>query len=306
VARQLPPGPAFCAAQAVADPALPLALAGIDWSRPWFAPMRAVGEPLASAVTAGADLRDALDERAAMCGLCNDTGLPLRFVPQAALPEGRAYEAHIYATGAVPTRDNLHDFFNALVWLHFPATKRLLNRLQAAAIARDGVQASRGPVRDAATLFDENAVLFLSAEPALEAVLRGFGWRALFIESRAAWHGRCAVLPFGHALLEKLVRPYKSVTAHAWPLALLPAQAGVAAGAGPDEAPAGSPDFAAVDAMLAASLDAAVPADAFTSRRFAPLPVLGVPGWCDDNRDPAYYADTAVFRPGRRAAAGAA
>ena len=88
-------------------------------------------------------------------------------MPQAALPDGCAYEAHIHATGAVPTRDNLHDFFNALVWLHFPTAKRLLNRLQAAAIARDGVQASRGPVRDAATLFDENAVLFLSAEPAL-------------------------------------------------------------------------------------------------------------------------------------------
>ena len=30
-----------------------------------------------------------------------------------------------------------------------------------------------------------------------------------------------------------------------------------------------------------------------------PLPVLGVPGWCDANGDPAYYEDVAVFRPAR-------
>ncbi|AOY91775.1 hypothetical protein BKK79_08150 [Cupriavidus sp. USMAA2-4] len=282
------------------DATLAAALAAIDWSRPWFAPLRALGQPLACAVAAGADLRGALDACAAPLGLCNDAGLPLHFVPQAALPDGCAYEAHIHATGAVPTRDNLHDFFNALVWLHFPTAKRLLNRLQAAAIARDGVQASRGPVRDAATLFDENAVLFLSAEPALESALRGFGWRALFVEARIAWHDRCTVLPFGHALLEKLVRPYKSVTAHAWPLDLAPA--GVAHGGKSQAAPPEAPDCRAVDEAVAASLRAAVAQGQFAPRRFAPLPVLGVPGWCADNGDPAYYEDTAVFRPGRRAA----
>jgi hypothetical protein len=49
---------------------------------------------------------------------------------------GQAYEAHIFQTRSVPTRDNLHDFFNGLVWLAFPQAKRRLNALQAAEIER--------------------------------------------------------------------------------------------------------------------------------------------------------------------------
>jgi hypothetical protein len=49
----------------------------------------------------------------------------------------------------VPTRENLHDFFNGLVWQTFPLIKRELNALQAAQIAAAGVGKSRGPARDA-------------------------------------------------------------------------------------------------------------------------------------------------------------
>lgn len=258
------------------------ALAGIDWSRPWFRPFAVHGAALAAAVQGGADLRNALDARAAALDLRNARGLPLRFIAQHALPHGSAYEAHIDATGAVPTRDNLHDFFNALVWLHFPRTKRVLNQIQAEVIAREGVQTARGGVRDAATLFDENAVLFLSNDDGMTAALRGFAWGRLFVEGRARWECDCAVVPFGHALLEKLVQPYKSVTAHAWTLPLVPG----------DPAP---------DAVLARSLQSAADAGALRGgRSFAPLPVMGIPGWCEDNADPDFYADATVFRPGRR------
>jgi hypothetical protein len=58
---------------------------------------------------------------------------PLRAPGRAA---GRtAYEEFIGATGCVPTRENLHDFFNGLVWQTFPLIKRELNALQAAQIA---------------------------------------------------------------------------------------------------------------------------------------------------------------------------
>ncbi|NUO87344.1 MAG: DUF3025 domain-containing protein, partial [Cupriavidus sp.] len=212
----------------------------------------------------------------------NARGLPLRFIGQQALPDGSAYEAHIDATGAVPTRDNLHDFFNALIWLHFPQAKRALNQIQAAVIAREGVQTTRGGVRDAATLFDENAVLFLSTDAGMTAALRGFAWGRLFVEGRSRWERDCAVVPFGHALLEKLVQPYKAVTAHAWILPLVP----------------GDP---ALDAMLAGSLQSAADAGALRGgRSFAPLPVMGIPGWCEDNADPDFYNDATVFRPGRR------
>ncbi|MFJ5382546.1 DUF3025 domain-containing protein, partial [Cupriavidus sp. CER94] len=155
-------------------------LSAIDWTRPWFRPF--AGFAASTPAFTGGDLCHALNARAAhLPHLRNAQGLPLRFVPQADLPEGVAYEAHIYATGHVPTRDNLHDAFSALVWLHFPETKRLLNRLQAEAIARDGVGQVRGGLRDAATLFDENAVIFVSPDASLSDALRGFAWHELFV-----------------------------------------------------------------------------------------------------------------------------
>jgi len=275
------------AAAPAADDAFAASLAEIEWSRPWFRPFAEPGAALATAVRGGADLRAMLDEFAAGRDLCNARGQPLRFIAQDALPDGVAYEAHIFATGAVPTRDNLHDFFNALVWLRFPHTKRQLNRIQADVIDREGVRAGRGGARDAATLFDENAVLFLSADRGLASALTGFAWQQLFVDARAAWGRDCAIVPFGHALLEKLVRPYKSVTAHAWTLPFAP-----------HAQQAALPEL---DERLAASLLAAAEGDALKGgRSFAPLPVMGIPGWCAENADADFYADTTVFRPGRR------
>jgi hypothetical protein len=71
-----------------------------------------------------------------------------------------AYEAFIHAQRCVPTRDNLHDFFNGLVWLHWPQLKLQMNRLQAAEIASAGVGARRGPLRDALTVLDENGAVW--------------------------------------------------------------------------------------------------------------------------------------------------
>lgn len=234
---------------------------------------------LVGQLAAGMTIAAALDAAARQLCLTNAAGRPLRFVPQQQLPPGTAYEAHIHATGEVPTRENLHDFLNGLIWLHFPHAKAALNRLQSEAITRDGVGARRGPVRDAATLFDENGVLFVATEDEWEQRLRAFQWRALFVERRAGWHAQCAVVPFGHALLEKLVQPYKSITAHAWPIR-------AAAGAAP----------ATLDLPLAAALRA----DTLLPAALSPLPVLGIPGWSPDNAMPDFYDDTAVFRPGRR------
>lgn len=257
---------------------------GIDWTRPWFRPFAASGVALSAAALSAADLRAALDEQAVAAGLANANDQPLRFVPQSDLPDGVAYEAHIHATGHVPTRDNLHDAFNALIWLHFPATKAVLNRLQAEAIARDGVLPVRGGLRDAATLFDENAVIFLTEDTRLAQALQGFAWHTLFVAARAAWGSACTVIPFGHALLENLVQPYKSITAHAWWLPM----------------PPGTPR-AVIDRKLAESLaEAAGQGTLRGGRCFAPLPVLGIPGWCDENDAPSFYDDTAVFRPGRQ------
>jgi hypothetical protein len=236
---------------------------------------------------------DRLNRLARARGLRTESGHPLRFVDAATVGDGCAYEARIARTGDVPTRLDgpgaLHDLYNALVWLRFPRTKARLNALQAVRIALDGVGGRRGAVRDAVTHFDENALLWVCAEPEPTRALRDFDWQRLFVAMRGRVGGSVGVWAFGHALLEKLEAPYKAITAHAWTVPVSPR-------AGADE----------VDAAVAAQLAAAPPSPA----GFAPLPVMGLPGWCDDNEDPRFYEDRAVFRAAsvrpRRGAGGCA
>jgi hypothetical protein len=245
-----------------------LQLDGIDWHAPWLVPLRAVGQAVQQRVLVGCLVADALNS----VGAC-----PVGFVRQAELPPGQAYEQYIFDTGQVPTRENLHDFFNGLVWLQFPHTKRRLNQLQAQAIAADGVQAVRGPLRDALTVFDENGAV-LSAPPALWAALRARDWQALFVDLRPLWREARLVL-FGHALLEKLVSPRKPMVAHVY------------------QAPVAINSIASLDAWLAQ----AVQPGPWAAKPFTPLPVLGVPGWWPANEVPGFYGDAQVFRPPRAA-----
>jgi hypothetical protein len=261
----------------------------IDWAAPWLAPFGSRGPRWQAAALAGeADWLAALGDDAAMAGFTTGRGQPLHFIAQAALPAGVAYETQSAATGGVPTRHNLHDFFNALVWFAYPRIKAAVNARQSAAIDALGVGGERGGLRDALTLLDENGALFVTADPALGAALRGFGWQALFVDNRAAWGRACELRLVGHALLEKLVQPYKACTAHAWIVEAPPAFFDWDEGA----------RRGWLDAHVAAGFDARLP----SSRGFAPLPVLGVPGWWPANADAGFYGDTQVFRPGRRAA----
>ena len=67
-------------------------------------------------------------------------------------------------TGRVPTRANLHDLFNALIFLRFPKAKAKLNSCSQRQLQADGVGPVRGPLRDAATLVDENAYCLSAIE----------------------------------------------------------------------------------------------------------------------------------------------
>jgi len=264
--------------------------AAIDWSRPWFDSVR---DAASRANLAGDSVIASFCAQAAARGLRNHRDLPLRFVPQADLPEGTAYEEHIGATGCVPTRDNLHDFFNGLVWLTFPLIKRELNALQAAQIALAGVGKSRGPARDAATIFDENAALLIvrddDAGAALVDALRNHRWREALVERKAMFGRDAQVWLFGHALMEKLVTPYKAITAHTRVLA------------------APHSYFALDDAERRAWVDAQVVGqlrgEGLHNAGFTPLPVLGLPGWWPQ-QDDVFYDDTTVFRARRKPSAG--
>ncbi|MEO7948296.1 MAG: DUF3025 domain-containing protein [Polaromonas sp.] len=248
-------------------PQAPLAaegLAGIDWQPGWLDGWRKSGQLAQQQVLAGATVAEALNAHG--CA-------PVSFVPQSALPPSMAYEQFIFERDMVPSRDNMHDFFNGLCWMRFPETKKRLNQLQAAEIAAVGVNALRGPVRDALTVFDENAA-FLLAPPTLWDALEARDWLRLFIDLRPLWAEAQLVL-FGHALLEKLVHARKPITSHVY------------------RAQPAIDSVAELDAWVAADLSAA----RLAGKPFTPLPVLGVPGWWPENEIFSFYDDAMVFRP---------
>jgi hypothetical protein len=87
-----------CAAAHAADGGA-AQFARIDWSAPWLAQYDEPGRLLQVAALAGeAALLDALGDAAG--ARTSGRGRPLRFVPQAELPPGVAYETHIADTGA--------------------------------------------------------------------------------------------------------------------------------------------------------------------------------------------------------------
>jgi hypothetical protein len=242
------------------------ALAVLPAGGPWFEPWRGAAQQVRAAMDGGASLTEALNRQAPR---------GLRFVPPDDLPAGTAYEQHIFDTGRCPTRESLHDFLNGLAWVEFPLAKRQLNHVHVGQIAAAGVGGQRGPVRDAATLFDENGAVLIAPQPLWDALVAR-EWPLLFARLRPLW-AQARLLVFGHALLEKLAAPRKNLAAHVWA----------------HPCPGGT--TAEVDAWLARELTA----DRLATKPFLPMPVLGVPGWWPGNEDFSFYDDPLVFRPPR-------
>jgi hypothetical protein len=220
-------------------------------------------------------------------------GRPLQLLPQD--PGGRLpYEIRVFERGELECRErNWHDFFNLLMWLRYPKAKAALNARHHAAWSA-APAGGRGPVRDALTLFDESGVVVLSADGDLLRMIRGFHWKELFWTRREAVVAGLRFLPFGHALCEKALAPYRGMTGHAL---LFEVDAGFFT----------QPEAvqrAAVDGLLARRI--ADPQSMASARELSPLPLLGVPGWCAANAAAAYYDDRDHFRPGRRVRTGRA
>ncbi|MFZ3017691.1 MAG: DUF3025 domain-containing protein [Gallionella sp.] len=230
------------------------------------------------------------------------SGLPLRFVAQeyGKLPFEAQYEPRCYLKGEVQTRaDNWHDLLNALVWLAFPKAKAAINarhydaQTDAAQSAGDtssgGASSSqRGAVRDMNTLFDESGVVVPCADPKLAGLLRDFRWKELFWSRREQVRASMGFFLFGHGLYEKALQPYVGMTGQGLLLTVEPAFFGW-----PLER-----QLAHLDELLAQYL--AAPEHCRSTAELTPVPLLGVPDWTPDNDSPAYYDNTAYFRPGRR------
>ena len=215
-------------------------------------------------------------------GLSSTGGAAIRFVPSTELDDA-PYEHRIYTTGQISTRPgNLHDLFNALVWMRFPRLKLAMNTVHFNS-TEQSLRGSRGAQRDALTLFDECGVIVISQNhEALEALAQR-NWSKIFqTDSFQQTH----YVISGHAMLEKYLSPYKAMTAKAL---LVKVDAEI---------------MALPREILLEELDSQL-AELLSMGKIltkpaclTPLPLAGIPGWWPDGKQGQdFYADQNVFRP---------
>ncbi|WP_066801120.1 DUF3025 domain-containing protein [Moraxella oblonga] len=231
--------------------------------------------------------------------LTNHQNSPLSFTHQNDLEHGIAYETHIGQFHKIPTRDNLHDWFGACVWSIFPKTKSLLNAKHLAYINQNNTANKRNRVRDTITVFDENGAILVVSDDEIGTqigqALAVFDWQHCLVKPRQYWSDykndkdkKAKVFIFGHALLEQLIKPYKSLCSHT---VIIKVNSSFFKQSLQEQ-------LVILDTELAKIMNELL-SDDVTPRQLNPLPILGVPYfWENDN--PIFYDDPFVFRNGRK------
>lgn len=205
----------------------------------------------------------------------------LQFLPQDAnLPYPQmAYEERIFKHGVIATRNNWHDFFNAMVWKRFPCIKSALNGIHHQEMLKQSGSV-RSRKRDLLTLFDECGVIVVADQKYL-SLIKNHQWQALFVDHQQAWiDNKINLLTFGHAMFEKYLQPYVGMTAQAMLLV--------------NDGTFKTSSITAIDQYLGG----AITDELLLTKKadLSPLPVLGIPGW-HQQQDESFYANTNYFRP---------
>ncbi|MFC3093227.1 DUF3025 domain-containing protein [Alteromonas sediminis] len=216
-----------------------------------------------------------------------------QFIVQDHRCENDYYENIIAKKRRIPTRtDNWHDLLNALIWMQFPQSKALISQLHAKDIDNYGLH-PRSARRNRLTHFDECGIVLVCAKSQVDKInpmllaLATHDWHSAFTLHKALWHKRVFPVLFGHAMLEMFLSPFIGMTAK-W-LAIVV----------DDEV------FEVNDCEKRRQIDTALKQkiqvfDGFADKDILrPLPVLGVPHWCD-NQNETFYANSAYFRPQRK------
>ena len=219
------------------------------------------------------------------------SGNTLKFVPDPEVKDDpRYYEQIIYETGNVPTRiDNWHDLFGGLIWVLFPKTKTLLNKMHIEQINEHGL-VKRSTSRNAITLLDECGVLLPynvddNIGKEIKSQLQNHLWHEAFVTNRALWNKHISAFMFGHANYEMATKPYLGLTGKAL---FLPV----------------SEDFYRLSLKRQYKyLDTVLYKQIIdnhllkNNKSLSPMPFLGIPGWYADNENVEFYNNVNYFRP---------
>jgi len=125
------------------------------------------------------------------------------------------YEPRVYLKNELQTRtENWHDFFNSLIWLKFPQTKKTLNNLHFHQAKNREKGSNRSTLENRITQFDECGAIIISNDNNLLDLIRNHQWQELFINQGEQFKDNIRCVIFGHAIFEKALNPYIGMTCH--------------------------------------------------------------------------------------------
>lgn len=192
------------------------------------------------------------------------------------------YEPRVYLKGELQTRtENWHDFFNAMVWLNFPETKKTLNKLHFTEATKRPKGSNRSTLENRITQFDECGAILVSTNNELLDLIKQHNWQKLFLENRLLLEDHLRCIVFGHAIFEKAINPYIGMTCHC----LLVNDENLLT-------KVKSHDYSDLDKYLTDKWQGEI---AYNPTKFAAFPVLGMPKyWPVQNKD--FYQNKHYFR----------
>jgi len=239
-------------------------------------------------------LMDFLEEE-----LCSLSGKPISMVAQDKnLPFPHlSYEERIYQTGMVSTRENnWHDFFNAMIWVLFPQTKKLLNWLHIQELEHQK-DSHRTQSRDAITHLDESGIIIVSSSSDLLDALKKHLWLEVFYQQQELWKDynpseqnssqQIGAYIFGHGIYEKALNPFIGFTGKMYAMKVE------------------QQFFSQNKLQQYVQLDQLLAKDIKNKKalknncHLSPLPVLGIPGWSELNKQKDFYLNENYFRPAK-------
>jgi len=193
------------------------------------------------------------------------------------------YEPRVYLKKELQTRtENWHDFFNAMIWMSFPQTKKTLNSLHYKTASNRDVGTNRSTLENRITQFDECGAIIVTTNKILLELIRKHQWNELFLEHKESFEDDVKCVVFGHAIFEKALAPYIGMTCHC----ILVEDEKLLKDIQED-------NYASLDQYLAKLWKYEI---AISASRFNAFPILGIPDyWSDQSIE--FYSNRNYFRP---------
>ncbi|VAW62904.1 hypothetical protein MNBD_GAMMA09-3389 [hydrothermal vent metagenome] len=213
-----------------------------------------------------------------------EQGLKITPVPQSGKINTfeEQYEPRVYLKKELQTRTcNWHDFFNAMIWLRFPRTKKTLNHLHFNKASKRSRGSNRSWLENKITQFDECGAVLICKDNKLLKLVEQHQWQSLFIDNADKFKNSFECVIFGHAIFEKALSPYIGLTCHCLMIADEKLLEKIKNG-----------HYTELDSHLAEIWE-----EQLSRQRpqFQPFPILGLPGyWPQQNMD--FYKNTSYFR----------